>query len=379
MIYFDNAATTGKKPEKVIYATANALKNYSVNPGRGGYKESIKCSEMIFGCRKKAAEFFGASGPERVIFTANCTASLNYVIKGILRSGDHCIASSLEHNAVARPLYKLSKTGVSVDFAKVTDNEDETLAAFKRLIRPNTKLIICTHASNVTGRILPIKEIGAICKEKNIYFAVDAAQTAGILPINVKEMNIDYLCVACHKGLYSPMGIGLLIAEKNLENTLIEGGTGTHSLKYEQPDELPERFESGTLNVPAIAGLYEGLQFVNGKGLKSIYAHELMLAKRFYEGLEKLGNAEIYSHYPQEGYVVPTISFNIKDKTSEDVANLLAENNVAVRAGIHCAPLAHSSLGTSKVGTVRVCFSVFNNTAEVDRVLNVLKKVTKNS
>lgn len=377
MIYFDNAATTGHKPKEVVAATLLALKKYSVNPGRGGYKQSLECSQMIYDCRKELALFFGADSPDRVIFTSNCTAALNFVIKGVLKAGDHCIASCFEHNAVARPLYKMSTKGVLVDFADVKENDDDTVEAFRRLIRPNTKLIICTHASNVNGKVLPIEKIGKLCKEKNILFAVDAAQTAGILPINMKEMGIDFLCIASHKGLYSPMGLGVLIANKELENTLIEGGTGTNSLRFEQPKELPERFESGTVNVPAIAGLLAGLKFVKDKKLENIYSHEMTLLKAFYEQLSEIDGVVLYSDYPQNYKTVPTVSFNVKALTSEELADILSEKGIAVRAGIHCAPLAHKKLGTSNGGTVRVCFSVFNNLNQVSFVTDVIKKVVK--
>ncbi len=379
MIYFDNAATTGHKPESVKKAVLDALRIYSVNPGRGGYKESIKCSEMIYGCRKKVAELFGASGPERVVFVPNCTAALNFVIKGVLKKGDHCVASVLEHNAVSRPLYKLSKAGVSVDFADaVFDDDEKTVEAFRRLIRPNTKLVVCTHASNVNGQVLPIEKIGALCKERNILFAVDAAQTAGILSIDMKKQNIDYLCVAAHKGLYSPMGLGVLIAEKNLENTLIEGGTGNSSLQFEQPKELPERFESGTVNVPAIAGLSASIDFVKSRGIEHIYSYEMSLARDFYKGLKEISEITILSPPPKNEKTVPTIAFNMKNKKSEEIAELLAAENIAVRAGFHCAALAHKKLGTEEMGAVRVCFSIFNSEAEIKRVLSVLKKVIKN-
>ena len=247
MIYFDNAATTGTKPPQVIAAVTGALKDLSVNPGRGGYERSVRCTEKIYEARRKLSSFFGADAPERVVFTANCTTAVNTVIKGIVRPGDHVVTSSLEHNAVARPLYRLSREGADVDCAEVIFGDEEaTVRSFERLIKKNTRLVICTHASNVTGTVLPIEKIAAICAERSVPFAVDAAQTAGILDINMMQQKIDYLCIAPHKGLYAPMGTGALIALGNIPVPLTEGGTGSMSSSYEQPAELPDKLESGT-------------------------------------------------------------------------------------------------------------------------------------
>ena len=256
MVYFDNAATTGKKPLSVIKSVNRSLYEYSANAGRGGHKASMKAAEEIFKVRKKVADFFGASGEEKVIFTPSCTAAINYVLKGILKQNDGLVISSLEHNSVTRPAETLRKSGVELSVAEVIFSDKEaTVRSFERAIKPNTKVVLCTHASNVTGEVLPIKEIGEICALKGVPFAVDAAQTAGILDINMQEQKIDYLCVASHKGLYAPMGTGILIALGEIPRTLIEGGTGSMSISYEQPLDLPEAFESGTANVPGIAGV----------------------------------------------------------------------------------------------------------------------------
>ncbi len=376
MIYFDNAATTGVKPPQVIRAVDLALKEMSVNPGRGGYRESIKCSEFIYNCRTKVSQFFSADAPERVVFTANCTTALNTVIKGVCRPNGHVVASSLEHNAVARPLYKMQRAGVDVDFAEVIFGEREaTVRSFERLIRRDTDLVICTHASNVTGEVLPIKEIGEICAKRGVPFAVDAAQTAGILDINMKDMKIDYLCVAPHKGLYAPMGTGILIALGEIPNTLIEGGTGSMSASYEQPLDLPEALESGTANVPGIAGISAGIDFVTQKTPKAIYKHEMELVRYIYEKLLKISGIMLYTAYPLDNLYVPTLSFNLRDKTSTETASILADNNIAVRAGLHCAPMAHRRIGTIDTGTVRLCCSAFNSKAEADYLLSVVKKL----
>lgn len=378
MIYFDNAATTGVKPIEVQNAVQKALKEYSVNPGRGGYDASVKCSEMIYNTRRKISDFFNANAPERVIFTPNCTTALNTVIKGICRHKDHIVTSSLEHNAVARPLYKLERAGADIDYAEVIfGDRDATVRSFERLIRPDTRLVICTHASNVTGEVLPIREIGKICAERGVPFAVDAAQTAGILNIDMLDMKIDYLCIAPHKGLYAPMGTGVLIALGNIPDTLTEGGTGSMSISYEQPEDYPERFESGTLNVPGIIGVSAGLDFVIKHKRENIYRHELEILRYIYDRLNSIKGVQLYTKRPEYGDFVPTLSFNIRGKESTSVASMLTENGIATRAGLHCAPMAHRRIGTIDSGTVRICLSSFNNLKEADVFINTVKNFTK--
>lgn len=375
MIYFDNAATTGTKPPEVINAVNRALREYSVNPGRGGYDLSVRCSEEIFQCRQRISDFFNAGAPERVIFTPNCTAAINYCIKGICRGGDHIVASSLEHNAVARPLYKLQRMGADVDFAEVIFGDpDATLRVFQKLIRPTTRLVVCTHASNVTGEIMPIEGIGAICEKYGVPFMVDAAQTAGVLPIDMQKCKIDYLCIAPHKGLYAPMGTGALIALGDIPDTLIEGGTGSMSISYEQPIDYPERFESGTVNVPGIMGISAGIDFVRSKGIDRIYRHETELMQYIYDGFKNIKGVVLYTERPTLGRFVPTLSFNIRGLDSATVAAMLAKDGIATRAGLHCAPMAHRRLGTVDIGTVRLCCSVFNNKLQADKLLSSVKK-----
>ncbi len=333
MIYFDNAATTGTKPAGVVNAVRYALENYSANPGRSGHSYSVNTAEMVYRAREKLSDFFGSDGPETVVFTQNCTHSVNCVLKGLLKRGDHCIISSLEHNAVVRPIVK---TGVSYSVAEVSLTDDEkTLQSFREKIKPNTKLVFCTGASNVLGKILPIEKIGKLAKEKRIFFGVDAAQTAGVLPINMKNQNIDFLCVAPHKGLYAPMGIGVLIARRNLPNTVIEGGTGTNSLELTQPEGLPERLESGTINVPAIAGVSAGVDYINSIGLERIYVGELSLIKKLYDFLKRQPHIKLYTPEPLNGRYVPLISFNVGDMNSSKAADVLSQNGVAVRGGLH--------------------------------------------
>ena len=372
MIYLDNAATTSPKPMAVREAVAGALRSYSANPGRSGHQMSIAAAEAVFSCRQKAAAFFHAPSEEQVVFTLNCTEAVNFVLKGILKPGDHVVTSSLEHNAVMRPLEKLSKQGgVTYDVAEVIFEDPEaTLRSFIRAIKPDTKLVICTHASNVTGAILPIGDIGKLCRARGVLFAVDAAQSAGILPIDMEEMCIDFLCVAAHKGLYAPMGTGILICAADLPETLIEGGTGTNSISLLQPDELPERLESGTINTPGIA-------FVSKKGLSRIYAHELRLVTKLYDAMEDMSSVRLYTGRPAAGVYAPVLSFNIAGLSSPETAALLDKAGIAARAGLHCAPAAHKRIGTLDQGTVRFCPSAFTRPEEIQRVIEVLKQLDR--
>ena len=376
MIYFDNAATTGKKPLGVIKAVNSAFYELSANPGRGGHRASLKVAEAVFNVRKKVAALFGAKGEENIIFTPSCTAAINYTLKGILKPNDGLVISSLEHNSVTRPAETLKKSGVEVSVAEVIFGDKEaTVRSFERAIKPNTKVVLCTHASNVTGEIMPIEAIGELCRKKGIIFVVDAAQTAGVLPIDVSKMNIDFLCIAPHKGLYAPMGTGNLIANKLIESPLIEGGTGVNSALSIQPDEYPERLESGTLNIPGIIGIGAGIDFINAKGIENIYKIELELAKYIYEGLKKISGCILYTPLPQYGSFVPVISFNIRGITASDTADLLDKANIAVRAGLHCAPFAHKRLGTIENGTVRISPAIFNTKNEADYLIRALKSI----
>lgn len=377
MIYFDNAATSGVKPAPVVEAVKNSLIRLSANPGRSGHTLSLAADKMIFECRSKVAKFFGADGAENVVFTQNCTTALNFVIKGNLAYGNHVVTSSLEHNSVARPLETLRKRGlISYDLAEVFfADPDATLRSFEKTITKSTKMVICTHASNVTGTVLPIAKIGALCKSKGILFCVDAAQTAGVLKINMKEMNIDFLCVAAHKGLFAPMGTGILIARKPIRDTVIEGGTGSKSMLVIQPNELPEGFESGTVNVPGIAGISAGIDFINGKGVEKIYHHEMNMMNQIYEKLRSVKGIQFYASPPKMGLTVPVMSVNIRHKTSSEVAEYLNNHNIAVRSGLHCAPMAHKRLGTIENGTVRISPSIFNTSADINGLIAALSRV----
>ncbi len=371
MIYLDNAATSGIKPPAVIGAVDTALRKYSANPGRSGYKTAMDTAYKIYGVRSKIKDFFGADTEENVVFVPSCTYALNCVIKGVDLGGSHIVTSDIEHNAVMRPLFK---TGADFStFKTYPDDFTKTVQSFKNTLKPNTKLVVCTHASNVTGQINPIEKIGEICSERGILFAVDAAQSAGVLEINMQKMHIDFLCVAAHKGLYAPMGTGILIARKALANTIIEGGTGTSSLSFAQPEEMPERMESGTVNVSGIFGIGAGVEFVRNKGRERIYKHEMQLAKYLYRCLKAIKKVILYTPEPQMYTFAPVVSFNLADMQSEEVAGRLAARNIAVRSGLHCAPATHKKLGTESQGTVRVSLGAFNTKNDIDYLLKVLK------
>jgi len=378
MIYLDNAATTSPKPQRVIKAVADALTNKSANPGRSGHSLSQSAAVTVYETRKKAADFFNAPSAENVIFTPNCTTSINFVLKGLLKRGDRVLTSSLEHNAVIRPLTTLKNYGIEYDvFEADIDDPEITYKNFVNSVKKDTKMVICTHASNVTGTLLPIRKIGAYCKDKGIIFAVDAAQSAGVINIDIKDMGIDYLCVAAHKGLYAPMGTGLLIVASTPPATVIEGGTGTESINLNQPKDLPERYESGTVNLPGIAGIGAGIDFVNEKGIDRIRNHEIKLIKLAHSRLNKISGVRLYTH--QYDNKAPVLSFNISGINSVAVANELNRYSVAVRAGLHCAPFAHKRLGTIDCGTVRLAPSVFTSEQDIFKATEYIAKIAAKS
>ena len=368
MIYMDNCATTFPKPLTVRRAVADALANFGANPGRGGHKLSMKANELIYGTRAKLAEFFGSKDVSDVIFCPSCTAALNTVIKGVTKSGDHIIISSLEHNAVLRPVEKLRKIGISYSVAEVVEGDDDkTLSNFRDCINENTRLVVCSAASNVFGIKLPYERICALCRQYGILTCVDAAQSAGVTDIDLSVLPIDFLCVAGHKGLYGPMGTGAFIINCDvIPDSLIEGGTGSASTEAAQPLALPDRFESGTLNLPGIAGLGAGIDFVKNRGVQELYSAEIRMINTLYNSLKSTDKVTLYTDEPIMNKYLPVLSFNIKNRDSEDVARTLNDRyNIAVRAGLHCAPLAHKSKGTQYTGTVRVCPSAFTTMRDI--------------
>ncbi len=375
MIYLDNGATSYPKPKNVILSTVDALDNYSFNSGRGGYSASVKAAENIYKVREKVSDMFNFE-PQNISFTSNCTEALNKAIKGVVKKGDHVIISSLEHNAVFRVVYKLYKDGIiDYDIADFSFDNDETVNNFEKLINDKTSLIVCMAASNVFGVIFPIRRIGEIAKKHGITFIVDGAQGAGIIPLDSKKDNFDILCAPGHKCLYGSMGTGFIAVKEGVElNTILEGGTGSDSINPNQPDFMPDRLESGTLNNSGIISLGAGIDFINSKGMDNIYNHELMMTDYLYNGLKSNKEVKLYCPKPEKYKSVPIISFNFKDYQSEKTASLLANYNIATRAGLHCSPLAHKHFGTIDRGTVRLCPSVFTTKKQCEFFINTLKK-----
>ncbi len=369
MIYWDNAATTYPKPAAVQQAVAEALQQYGANPGRGGHAMSLATSEQLYRCREAAAAFFGLSDPTGVIFTPNCTAGLNLVIRGLLADGGRVVISDLEHNAVWRPVHGLSPRFPRYDVAAWDADEEVLVENFRRAIRADTRLIVCTHASNVFGVTFPVRRLAELAHRYGLLLCVDAAQSAGVLPIHMEEDGIDYLCVAAHKGLYAPMGTGLLLCrERERISPLLRGGTGSYSRLPEQPHELPDRLESGTPNTPGLCGLLAGLEFVRAQGRERIYRHELGLLQQLYDRLRELPGIRLYTPRPAVGRSAPVLSLNVEGVPSEQVGEALAAAQIAVRAGLHCAPLAHTRFGTLPDGTVRLAPSAFSTANEVEQI-----------
>ncbi|MCC8073707.1 MAG: aminotransferase class V-fold PLP-dependent enzyme [Clostridiales bacterium] len=376
MIYLDNSATTNPKPKSVVSRANNAMVNYSYNSGRGGYNASVSTAGKIFECREKLSDMFGFN-PQNIVFTSNCTMALNMAIKGSVKRGDHVIISSLEHNAVYRPISALALDGIiTYDVAPFDYDSEKLIKNFESLINEKTTLIVCMHASNVFGCVFPIDEISKMCKKYGLRFIVDAAQSAGVLEIDSKKDGIDVLCAPGHKGLYGPMGTGFMAVGDGVSmSTIIEGGTGSASMNMLQPDFLPDRFESGTLNNSGIIGLGAGVDFVKSKGISSIYDHEFSLSNMLYDNLSKMNNVQLYTPPPVKGHTAPILSFNYDDYSSEKTAQLLADKGVALRAGLHCAPLAHRHFNTQNRGTVRISPSVFTTYRECEIFINYLKKL----
>ncbi|MEE1282321.1 MAG: aminotransferase class V-fold PLP-dependent enzyme [Acutalibacteraceae bacterium] len=379
MIYLDNSATTFPKPASVYSAVNNAMQKFGANPGRSGHKMSITSAEQVYKCREAIAEIYNIKNVENIVFTQNCTYALNTVIKGYLKTNDHVVVSELEHNSVLRPLQALSDIGVTYTPVKVIHGDFEaTLDNFRNAINEKTRLFVITHASNVTGTILPIARIIALAHQYNIKVLIDTAQSSGVLPIDVENMNIDFLASAGHKGLFGPMGTGILYIRNPEEiPPIVCGGTGSSSIEIMQPIVTPDKFESGTCNLPGICGLLNGVEFVKKTTTQKIFNHEFALLAQLYEGLSKINAVRLYTPKPEKEYQAPLLSFNIGDMHSETVAVLLSEKyNIAVRAGIHCAPLAHKKLGTEEQGTVRVSLSYFNKNSDINAVINAVRNIS---
>lgn len=377
MIYLDNAATTLRKPQCVIDAVVQAM-TYMGNCGRGVHEGSLSAARTVFEARQALAEFFGCKDANRVIFTANDTESLNIAINGLFAAGDHVITTDLEHNSVLRPLYRLqTERDVSVSFVPADRNGCIDCNDFEKYLTPQTKAVITTHASNLTGNLLNIEKIGAFCKKHGLIYIVDAAQTAGTFPVDMGKMNIDVLCFSGHKGLMGPQGVGVLMLSDTVDiKPWKVGGSGVKTYEKTQPSDYPTRLEAGTLNIHGIAGLLAALQYIKQQTPQTVHAHELGLALRFYEGIKDVDGVTVYGNF--EGDRAPTVALNIRDYGSAEVSDaLVRQYDIATRSGAHCAPRMHQALGTVEQGAVRFSFGWFNNEEEADAAIKAIKELAE--
>ncbi|WP_070120007.1 aminotransferase class V-fold PLP-dependent enzyme [Bacillus marinisedimentorum] len=378
MIYFDHAASSFPKPEPVVKAVEEALLHYAANPGRGSHQLAAGASKKIYKARVKLASFFGLSDPKRVLFFQNATGALNQALKGFpFQKGDHVLSTSFEHNSVRRPLEFLKQqSGIDATFLHISSEGVFEPDKWEQALRPETKLITVTHASNLTGTILPLEEISEFARSHGVKLLVDASQTAGVLPIHMEKMGIDMLAFPGHKGLLGPQGTGaLLVSKGNDLYPIFHGGTGSFSESIEQPEQWPERFESGTLNTPGILGLAAGVDAVKEHGLEQIRKHEQQLTGQFIEGVKDIPGVELYGKNTSGGRL-GVISFSINGADCHEVAMILDMHyEMAVRAGLHCAPLAHEAIGTITTGAVRVSFGHTNTEKEVEQLVRAITEI----
>ncbi len=378
MVYFDNAATSYPKPKIVYDSIMEAMIDYGANPGRSGHKKALKSSRGIFDTRVQISKLFNIKNPMNVIFTFNCTESLNTAIKGVLKPGDHVITTSMEHNSVLRPITFLEKLGVTNTIVQGDSKGRINPKDIETSIRPETKLIVTTHISNLTGSIIDIETIGKIAKNHGIIYLVDGAQSSGVYDIDVEKMNIDLLAFPGHKGLLGPQGTGGLYIRDGIEIVeIFQGGTGSISHSLNQPDVIPDKFESGTPNAPGIIGLGAGVKYILDKGIENIKNKEESLLEHFIEEASKIDGIKLYG--PLEiGYHAPVVALNIKDADSSEVSYILDdEYDIAVRPGLHCAPLAHKTIGTFEQGVVRFSFGFENTHEEIEFAIKALKEISK--
>lgn len=375
MIYLDNAATTLKKPEGVAQAMTEALCSMG-NSGRGAHNATLDASRMIYGTREKLAELFHVPDPLRIAFTCNATEALNIAIQGVLSPGEHVITTVCEHNSVLRPVFRMEKQNVSYSLLPADKKGVLKYEELPKLLRKETKAIIITHASNLTGNVTDIKKVAEFAREHDLILIVDASQTAGCIPINVEEMGIDILCFTGHKGLMGPQGTGGIYVREGLRvRPLKVGGSGVRSFDREHPDTMPTALEAGTLNGTGIAGLSAAVSYILEQGVFQIHQKEMELALRFKKGVENIPGITIYGDYEHSDRTA-IVSLNLGDTDSAAVSDWLWEDyEIAVRAGAHCAPLMHRTLGTEEQGAVRFSFSCFNTEEEVDAAIKALKEL----
>ena len=377
MIYMDNAATTMHKPKEVIDAVVVAMSSMG-NAGRGVNEASLSASRLIYDTREKLCRLFGAEDPRQIVFTANSTESLNIAIKGILNPGDHVIATMLEHNSVLRPLYEMEKKGVRLTIVKSNPEGTLDLADIENAIAPDTKMIVCTNGSNLTGNYIDPEPIGTLAREKGIVFVVDASQTAGVFPIDVQKMKIDVLCFTGHKGMLGPQGTGGMYVRKGPSvRPLLSGGSGVQTYSKTHPTEMPTALEAGTLNGHGIAGLHAAVEYLEKTGVDTIRAREQDLMWRFYEGVKEIPGVKVYGDFSTKNRCA-IVTLNIGDYDSSEVSDeLLTEYGISTRSGGHCAPLMHEALGTVEQGAVRFSFSHYNTEEEVDTAIRAIRELAE--
>lgn len=377
MIYFDNAATTLKKPQEVSQAVLQALGSLG-NAGRGAHEAALDAARSIYGVRELLADFFHAEDSSRIAFTSNSTESLNIAIKGSLTAGDHVITTVLEHNSVLRPLYEMEEKGIQITFLPCNSLGMIDYDGFERNLRPNTKAIICTHGSNLTGNLIDIERIGRIARKHALLFMVDASQTAGVFEIDVQKMNIDILCFTGHKSMLGPQGTGgIYVKEGIFLRPLKSGGSGIRTFEKKHPAQMPTALEAGTLNGHGIAGLGAAVSYLKKTGLSVIRQKEQSLMERFYKGICQLESVYVYGDFHSMNRC-PIVSFNLGECDSAKLADILySEYGIATRAGAHCAPLMHQAFGTVNQGAVRFSFSHYNTEKEIDYALNAIQCIQK--
>ncbi len=375
MIYFDNAATTYPKPRSVILAAETALYDYGANPGRSGHRLSVRTSEMVFSAREKCADYFGAKA-ENTVFTLNCTHALNFAIKGVARATGKChvITTDLEHNSVIRPIHSLYlEKKITYSVADTGSSDNELVSNIESLIRKDTRIIVMTAGCNVNGRITPFKRVAELCMKNNICFILDCAQAAGVIPISLSD-GINIICAPGHKGLYGPMGTGLLVTDgKYPLSSLVEGGTGSNSLDILQPAFLPDMLEGGTINTPGVIALGKGVDFVNKQGRDNIHRYETMLCNTFIDNLSGKKGIRIYRE--DNLSYLPVVAFNKEGTESSDLAQRLSDSGFYLRSGFHCNFLAHKKQGTAESGCVRFAPSVFNTRMDVSKLCSVISRI----
>ena len=377
MIYMDNAATTMHKPQEVIDAVVMAMSSMG-NAGRGVNEASLSASRIIYDTREKLCRLFGAEDPRQIVFTPDSTESLNIAIKGILNPGDHVIATMLEHNSVFRPLYEMEKKGVRLTIVKSDQNGRFNLKDIEDAIAEDTKMIVCTNGSNLTGNYVDPEPVGTLARERGIVFVVDASQTAGVFPIDVQKMKIDVLCFTGHKGMLAPQGTGGMYVRKGLViRPLKSGGSGVQTYSKTHPIEMPTALEAGTLNGHGIAGLHAAVEYLEKTGVDNIRAREQDLMWRFYEGVKDIPGVKVYGDFSSKNRC-PIVTLNIGDYDSSEVSDeLLTEYGISTRAGGHCAPLMHEALGTVEQGAVRFSFSHYNTGEGVDTAIEAIRELSK--